>query len=534
MVIVMALWISTTHAQIIPGDFACPDGVDFVDFTVLATAWLSSEGDVNWSETYNLAEPNDVIDLADLAVFTGNWLVVDVVPMLKTQTFCSDPGWDALNNQLSPPAVRTVTQNFGYRTSNYAGAGAGEIGGIVDRSPLETSYYAKILAPLDLEQTLSFSGQVSLLKASATSGFTSAGDIWIGFFNSQDQIWRPRDFLGFRLRGHNEPIPNVASLEVSYGTSAWTAGGHDWGQTIYPDGAQHSFQLNYDPNSGSGWITLSWDGGQIVALDVRSEHRSQGASFNRFGIFSMQLPGVVAGNTTEAYFDDITVNGLYYDFSVDPAWEGLGNNKTFTDPYLYGMNDFGYRTTNRAGGSPGELGGLIWRVEDSDESFQAYYADVVGLLTLNDQLIASGKIAFDLFSVDTGLMLGWFNSNEQDWPPPNFVGVYMDSLSDTGRFFTPMYGTSAGNTDFARDPWLLLTPDGTSMDWSIEYSPDAAGGLGAITVTLDGISRTLTLQAGKKAEGAVLDRFGVFNMQDNNGKQGIFSLDDLSYTANVP
>ena len=55
-------------------------------------------------------------------------------------------------------------------------------------------------------------------------------------------------------------------------------------------------------------------------------------------------------------------------------------------------------------------------------------------------------------------MLGWFNSLEQDWPPSSFVGVYIDSLTDTGRYFTPMYGTGAGSTRFANEPWLLLPP----------------------------------------------------------------------------
>jgi len=111
------------------------------------------------------------------------------------------------------------------------------------------------------------------------------------------------------------------------------------------------------------------------------------------------------------------------------------------------------------------------------------------------------------------------------------MGVYMDSLSDTGRFFAPMYGTSAGSTDFAPNPWLLLTPDGTSMEWTIEYDPDAAAGLGAVTITLDGQSRTLVLNPGDKAEGAILDRFGLFNMQDNNGKHSIVYLDDLTFTS---
>ena len=57
-----------------PCDFVDPVGVDFIDFAVLAAAWLSGEGDGNWNETCNLAEPDDVIDMADLAICVENWL----------------------------------------------------------------------------------------------------------------------------------------------------------------------------------------------------------------------------------------------------------------------------------------------------------------------------------------------------------------------------------------------------------------------------------------------------------------------------
>ena len=54
---------------------------------------------------------------------------------------------------------------------------------------------------------------------------------------------------------------------------------------------------------------------------------------------------------------------------------------------------------------------------------------------------------------------------------------------------------------------------------------------GAITLTLGTQSQTLPLPPGARAEGAVRDRFGVFNMQDNNGKDCVVYLDDLAYTA---
>lgn len=57
------------------GDFVCPDGVDFIDFAVLGSAWLSDPNDGNWNPACDIFDPNDnIIDELDLAAFTENWL----------------------------------------------------------------------------------------------------------------------------------------------------------------------------------------------------------------------------------------------------------------------------------------------------------------------------------------------------------------------------------------------------------------------------------------------------------------------------
>jgi len=61
--------------QIPLGDFLCPDGVNFIDFAVLGSAWLSDPNDGNWNPACNISDPNDdIINVPDLAVFTENWL----------------------------------------------------------------------------------------------------------------------------------------------------------------------------------------------------------------------------------------------------------------------------------------------------------------------------------------------------------------------------------------------------------------------------------------------------------------------------
>src|SRR4051794_30548997 len=51
----------------------------------------------------------------------------------KTQHFDADPGWEAYQNRIAPQKARLIEQDFGYRESNFAGKGKGEIGGRIQR-----------------------------------------------------------------------------------------------------------------------------------------------------------------------------------------------------------------------------------------------------------------------------------------------------------------------------------------------------------------------------------------------------------------
>jgi hypothetical protein len=78
----------------------------------------------------------------------------------------------------------------------------------------------------------------------------------------------------------------------------------------------------------------------------------------------------------------------------------------------------------------------------------------------------------------------------------------------------------------------VLVP-GKAYEWTLLYDPAAEGSKGAITVTLGKESVTLTFKEGWKAEGARLDRFGLFN--SNVGGQLVrIYLDDLKYTTVRP
>jgi hypothetical protein len=93
-----------------------------------------------------------------------------------------------------------------------------------------------------------------------------------------------------------------------------------------------------------------------------------------------------------------------------------------------------------------------------------------------------------------------------------------------------MYGTRFVNSGISL-PTPLFLPDGRLYDFTILYDPEGNSGNGSLRVTLDNQVGTLLLPSGRKEENASLDRFGICNMQDNNGKYSIVYLDDLYYTA---
>ena len=57
------------------GDFDYDCEVEFDDFAILALAWLTEAGDVQWNPTCDISVPNDSsINMPDLHVFVENWL----------------------------------------------------------------------------------------------------------------------------------------------------------------------------------------------------------------------------------------------------------------------------------------------------------------------------------------------------------------------------------------------------------------------------------------------------------------------------
>ena len=118
--------------------------------------------------------------LVPLAVGAGNGGAEEPpkTTPLKTESFDQDPGWEGHNNRIVPERVPTVTQDFGYSKTNFAGKAAGELGGGITRAS-EPAYYADKIGPVTLDDKLSALGTFALTKT------TAGGGMFFGFFRAE-------------------------------------------------------------------------------------------------------------------------------------------------------------------------------------------------------------------------------------------------------------------------------------------------------------------------------------------------------------
>lgn len=466
--------------------------------------------------------------LTGLAVVLGSISLAAAQPAgLRSEDFSSDPHWEGHRNRLVPEPAPTTVQNFGYRRTNFAGGKTGEIGGRVQRS-VTPAWYAKKIAPRTLDDKLKASGTFSITEADGGSG------VLFGWFNDKSRGWRTPNSLVFRIDGNGGKY----WVFFEYGTRHWLAGGGDTfegeryqtttSKPFLADGTPHEWTLEYDPagNDGNGAITYTLDG-ELFSINLAPGHKADGAEFNRFGMLNIQA----SGNSLEAWFDDVIIGGETHDFSSDPKWDARGNRVKFADRAIRPLHEFGHSDTSHAGGSKGELGGIMWR----DES-PAYYAAKTEPLSLENELFASGKLAFTGTGSDSGLYFGWFDSASKQnqskpqyvEPPKNMLAIMLEGPSRIGHYFRPAYYDSTGAGEITGEG-PVIRPDGKLHEWSMHYDPKGGGGNGQITVKFDDDKRTFDLRPGVKQTGATFDRFGFFDVQ-SGGHFVYLYVDDLTYT----
>jgi hypothetical protein len=306
--------------------------------------------------------------------------------------------------------------------------------------------------------------------------------------------------------------------------------------------------LTYDPdaNDGAGQIqfTIQSNSSNPEEFERKTHtvalpkgYKEHGTVFDRFGLMNSER----GGNPMTIYFDDLTFDGHSEDFSKDPTWVGAGNHTRFDDRVQGGAHDFGFSPkTTHAGGSPGEIGGTMWRSGE-----YGYYADRVGLLTVTNRLEAKGKVVLEAAPPDSGMYLGWFNSADKEESPAqagNFIGVKIGGPTRVGHYFAPAYATQKkpeAERDSTRKHTKRISVEAREgpvlvpqriFEWKLVYDPDANGGNGALEATLGERSVSLPLKKGDKEIGARFDRFGLFTSHIGGSYVKIF-FDDLAYTT---
>lgn len=469
----------------------------------------------------------------------------------KVENFDHDPGWEGYNNRNVPKEARTVQQDFGYSKTQFASKSPGEIGGRIERSSISASYAAPLTPAKTLDDKFSASGTFA---ASSSKG--SAG-VFFGFFNSQEPgaSGRPMSSLGldlsFKSSGGRLAVRLITSGNQSCGTFITPfIPGKFRPAPLRVDGTRYRWTLDYDPQGagGNGRFTFTLhsdahkteDYGTLpenfqqeaqarfpntttFTVDIPPGLRKEGATFDRFGVCN----ATKSGGAVTMFFGDLKYGGQVQDLSKDPGWIGEGNRTKIKDFDLVGAHDYGYSAeTSFAGGSPGEVGGSLWRGEPF-----SYYADRVGPLTLQQKLEASGKVKLVTAGPDSDIFFGWFNSDAKDkggGDARNFVGIHVGGPTRVGHYFIPVLATADAEKVVVKQGPVLKP--GKAYDWSLVYDPAANDGNGEMRVMLGADNVALALRPGQKNQGASLDRFGLFT-STTGGQMVKLYLDDLKYTA---
>lgn len=244
----------------------------------------------------NISKSND-----DGMEFWLDDLVIDGEP----EDFTDDPKWEEFQNRRTyEDCLIRPRFDFGFSPTNHAGGKPGEMGGVVFRGdfeyPEEMAHYGDRVESLTLDGPLVAEGKMTLLR-----GISDSTAI-IGWFHDEKsrvggtgQATVPQDFLGVMIEG---PSSEGFLFRPAYRFHEGDQFVERHGPEIYPDGAQHTWKVEYNPNQGAAGTITATLGGKSVTTEVIDSHRATGAEFNRFGIVTVQIDG----NYQFIYFDDLS------------------------------------------------------------------------------------------------------------------------------------------------------------------------------------------------------------------------------------
>ena len=215
----------------------------------------------------------------------------------RSEDFSNDPDWVAFGNRKTyEDREVTGAHDFGFSAdTKHAGGAPGEVGGSFWRSG-SAAYYADRIGQFGLDQRLEARGKVKLVTAGPDS------DMSLGWFNSattETEDADQKNFVGIHVGGPTRVghyfIPRVA-------TATGTKGKVESGPVLTP-GRVFDWSLVYDPsaNGGNGEILVTL-GSESVTLALKPGLKKQGASMDRFGMFT----STIGGQMVRIFLDDLT------------------------------------------------------------------------------------------------------------------------------------------------------------------------------------------------------------------------------------
>jgi len=236
----------------------------------------------------------------------GEIWIDNVVINGKAESFATDPGWEGHRNRMTYESEEVRPRfNIGYSPSVFCGGKTpGEIGGLFFRGDCRyqntMACYGDRLDTLTLEKPLRASGKISLRRA------VSDSTALFGFYHSENSMRvtdsqasaLPMDFLGIAVEGpSSEGFFVYPSYRVHNGEPG--SGYPENPPYIYPDGAVHTWSLEYVPGD-PGKIVVTLDD-KRTEMAVPRERQTADAQFNRFGFVTTWIDG----NGQRVYLDDI-------------------------------------------------------------------------------------------------------------------------------------------------------------------------------------------------------------------------------------
>lgn len=432
------------------------------------------------------------------------------------------PNWEGANNRSKAFELKTVIQDFGYS------AARGAVGGRIQPAGEPAYYGYRLPKPLTFESSFTVEGRMYIAEG--------GGHCLLTFFNTNTlNEWRTPNSLGARINGRGETF----HCHLEYCTSRWRAGAGVIGVIVpgeridaksVPAGKWYAWKIDYQP--GHAIMTLD---GDKAEMDVPREHISEGATFTHFGILSLIKTW---DSGSDVWIDDVSINGVKFDFSADPKWEAFQNRRKYVSADTRPRFDFGWSSTHHAKGKmPGELGGLIFRGDCREPARMAAYGDRIGTLTLKNLLRASGKVCMLRGVTDSTASIGFYNAassmksnpSQKNSIPMDYLGINIEGPSAEGFFFYPVFrghgddGKALGSNG-NKSPRIY--PDGKVRDWFLEYDPNK----NRITVGLDHQTCALDLAASDQQVGATFNRFGICTPWIDGNSVTVY-FDDLQYTA---